>query len=34
MNGKLEWAFRDDMREFYAQYSTWHLDPLRRELLA
>jgi transposase InsO family protein len=33
-NGKLERAFRDDMREFYAQYPTWHLDPLRRDLPA
>jgi hypothetical protein len=28
--GKLERAFRDDMRDFYRQYDTWLLDPLRR----
>jgi len=33
-NGKLERAFRDDMREFYAQYPTWLLEPLRRDLPA
>jgi len=31
-NGKLERAFRDDMREFYRQYATWHLDQLRHDL--
>lgn len=31
-NGKLERAFRDDMRDFYRQYDTWLLDPLRRDL--
>jgi transposase InsO family protein len=33
-NGKLERAFRDDMQEFYAQYRTWLLEPLRRDLPA
>ena len=33
-NGKLERAFRDDMREFYAQYPSWLLEPLRRDLPA
>ena len=33
-NGKLERAFRDDMREFYAQYPTWLLEPLRCDLPA
>jgi transposase InsO family protein/transposase len=31
-NGKLERAFRDDMREFYCQHPTWELEALRREL--
>ena len=33
-NGKLERAFRDDMRDFYRQYDTWLLEPLRRHLPA
>jgi transposase InsO family protein len=33
-NGKLERAFRGDMHEFYAQYPTWLLEPLRRDLPA
>jgi transposase InsO family protein len=33
-NGKLERAFRDDMQEFYAQYPTWLLEPLRHDLPA
>ena len=33
-NGKLERAFRDDMKEFYRQYDAWILEPLRRELPA
>jgi hypothetical protein len=33
-NGKLERAFRDDMRDFYRQYDTWILEPLRSELPA
>ena len=33
-NGKLERAFRDDMRDFYRQYDVWRLDPLRRDLSA
>jgi hypothetical protein len=33
-NGKLERAFRDDMRDFYRQYDAWLLDPLRRDLPA
>jgi transposase InsO family protein len=31
-NGKLERAFRDDMRDFYRQYDKWLLEPLRRDL--
>ena len=31
-NGKLERAFRDDMKDFYRQYDAWHLEPLRRDL--
>jgi transposase InsO family protein/transposase len=31
-NGKLERAFRDDMREFYRQYATWDLERLRHDL--
>jgi transposase InsO family protein len=31
-NGKLERAFRDDMRDFYQQYDAWLLEPLRKEL--
>ena len=31
-NGKLERAFRDDMRDFYKRYDTWLLDQLRRDL--
>jgi transposase InsO family protein len=31
-NGKVERAFRDDMREFYRQYPTWELEALRRAL--
>jgi hypothetical protein len=31
-NGKLERAFRDDMKNFYRQYDAWSLKPLRREL--
>src|SRR4029077_8174372 len=31
-NGKLERAFRDDMRDFYKRYDTWLLDRLRRDL--
>jgi transposase InsO family protein len=31
-NGKLERAFRDDMREFYRQQPRWVLAPLRRAL--
>jgi transposase InsO family protein len=33
-NGKLERAFRDDMRDFYRQYDAWRLDPLRHDLPA
>jgi transposase InsO family protein len=33
-NGKLERAFRDDMRDFYQHYDTWLLEPLRRDLPA
>jgi hypothetical protein len=33
-NGKLERAFRDDMKDFYRQYDEWTLEPLRRELPA
>jgi transposase InsO family protein len=31
-NGKLERAFRDDMKDFYRHYDEWILEPLRREL--
>jgi transposase InsO family protein len=31
-NGKLERAFRDDMKDFYRQYDEWILEPLRRDL--
>jgi putative transposase len=31
-NGKLERAFRDDMKDFYRQYNEWILEPLRRDL--
>ena len=31
-NGKLERAFRDDMRDFYKQHRPWLFEPLRREL--
>ncbi len=31
-NGKLERAFRDDMKDFYRQYEEWIFEPLRREL--
>jgi transposase InsO family protein len=33
-NGKLERAFRDDMKDFYRQYNQWILEPLRRDLPA
>jgi hypothetical protein len=33
-NGKLERAFRDDMRDFYRQYPAWLLEPLQRALPA
>jgi len=33
-NGKLERAFRDDMRDFYRQHTPWLLEPLRRDLPA
>jgi transposase InsO family protein len=33
-NGKLERAFRDDMKDFYRQYDEWMLEPLRRDLPA
>jgi transposase InsO family protein len=33
-NGKLERAFRDDMKDFYRQYDEWTLEPLRRDLPA
>jgi transposase InsO family protein len=33
-NGKLERAFRDDMRDFYERYDTWNLNELRRDLPA
>lgn len=33
-NGKLERAFRDDMRDFYKQYDAWLFDELRRDLPA
>jgi hypothetical protein len=31
-NGKLERAFRDDMRDFYQQHTPWLLAPLRHAL--
>jgi hypothetical protein len=31
-NGKLERAFRDDMRECYRQHATWELERLRHDL--
>jgi len=31
-NGKLERAFRDDMRDFYRQYAGWFFEPLHRDL--
>ena len=31
-NGKLERAFRDDMKDFYRQYDEWMLEPLRSNL--
>jgi transposase InsO family protein len=31
-NGKLERAFRDDMRDFYQQYDKWLLELIRRDL--
>jgi transposase InsO family protein len=31
-NGKLERAFRDDMRDFYKQYDAWRFDRLRSDL--
>ena len=31
-NGKLERAFRDDMRDFYQHYDAWLLERLRRDL--
>jgi transposase InsO family protein len=31
-NGKLERAFRDDMKDFYRQYDAWMLEPLRSNL--
>jgi transposase InsO family protein len=31
-NGKLERAFRDDMKDFYRQHHEWILEPLRRDL--
>ncbi|SPF38529.1 hypothetical protein SBDP1_200013 [Syntrophobacter sp. SbD1] len=31
-NGKLERAFRDDMRDYYKQHTPWLFEPLRREL--
>jgi transposase InsO family protein len=31
-NGKLERAFRDDMKDFYRQYDVWSLDRLRSDL--
>ena len=31
-NGKLERAFRDDIKAFYQQYDEWLLEPLRRDL--
>jgi hypothetical protein len=33
-NGKLERAFRDDMRDFYRQYDQWLFAPLQRALPA
>src|SRR5215471_4025634 len=33
-NGKLERAFRDDMRDFYQHYDAWLLEPLHRDLPA
>jgi transposase InsO family protein len=33
-NGKLERAFRDDMKDFYRRYDEWILEPLRNELPA
>ena len=33
-NGKLERAFRDDMRDFYEPYDLWLYDRLRRDLPA
>jgi transposase InsO family protein len=33
-NGKLERAFRDDMRDFYRQYDEWLFEPLQRDLPA
>jgi transposase InsO family protein len=33
-NGKLERAFRDDMKDFYRQYDAWLLEPLRSDLPA
>jgi hypothetical protein len=34
INGKLERAFRDDMRDFYKQHRPWFFEPLRRGLPA
>ena len=31
-NGKLERAFRDDMRDFYQRYDVWLFDDLRKDL--
>jgi transposase InsO family protein len=31
-NGKLERAFRDDMKDFYRTYAEWELDELRKDL--
>ncbi|HEY5177284.1 MAG TPA: DDE-type integrase/transposase/recombinase [Terriglobales bacterium] len=33
-NGKLERAFRDDMRDFYRRYDEWLFDDLRKDLPA
>jgi transposase InsO family protein len=33
-NGKLERAYRDDMRDFYKQHTPWLFDPLRLDLPA
>jgi hypothetical protein len=33
-NGKLERAFRDDMRDFYQRYDAWLFDELRKDLPA